>query len=235
MLDSYQTQDTVQWWRQSLSVVRQRLIRSVCCTSRETLTSPSDIVLCLMRVAHVRFLSDTRHCPMITSKSFCRTTASDPISCSRSRETLTSPSDIVLCFMGVAHVRFLSDTRRCPMMTSKSVRRTTLPDGGSEPQTVSVIVEHPEASASHIHVQSVSVSYSFSRSRGFTFTWWGCCGLCFWHKPTELARSFLFCSYVCFYLYGPFSCISFHNSPDSSPLSHSVLPVLVLPYRSFQL
>ena len=25
------------------------------------------------------------------------------------------------------------------------------------------------------------------------------------------------------------------NSPDNSPLSHSVLPVLFLPYRSFQL
>ena len=78
-------------------------------------------------------------------------------------------------------------------------------------------------------------SYCFPRPRGLTFMWWGCYCLCLWHKPTELARSFLFCSYVCFYLYGPFSCISFHNSPDSSPLSHSVLPVLFLPYRSFQL
>ena len=31
------------------------------------------------------------------------------------------------------------------------------------------------------------------------------------HKPTELAHSFLFCSRVCFYLYGPFNCISFHK------------------------
>ena len=44
-----------------------------------------------------------------------------------------------------------------------------------------------------------------------TFTWWGCCGLCFWHKPTELAHSFLFCSCVYLCLYGPFTCILFHK------------------------
>ena len=70
--------------------------------------------------------------------------------------------------------------------------------------------------------------------RGLTFTWWGCCSLCFWHKPTELAHLFLFCSCVCFCLYCPFNCISFNNSPDNSPLSHSLLPVLFLPYWSFQ-
>ena len=43
--------------------------------------------------------------------------------------------------------------------------------------------------------------------RGLTFTWWRCCGLCFWHQPARLARSFLFCSCVCFCLYGPFNCI----------------------------
>ena len=33
-----------------------------------------------------------------------------------------------------------------------------------------------------------------------------------WHKSTELAHSFfLFCSCVCFCLYGPFNCISFHK------------------------
>ena len=46
---------------------------------------------------------------------------------------------------------------------------------------------------------------------GLTFTLWGRCGLCFWHKPTELADSFLFCSFVCFCLFGPFNCISFHK------------------------
>ena len=47
---------------------------------------------------------------------------------------------------------------------------------------------------------------------GLTFTWWGCRGFCFWHdKPTKLAHSFLFCSFVYFCLYGPFNCISFHK------------------------
>ena len=44
-----------------------------------------------------------------------------------------------------------------------------------------------------------------------TFTWWGCYSLRLWHKPTELANSFLFCFCVCFCLYGPFNCISFHK------------------------
>ena len=45
-------------------------------------------------------------------------------------------------------------------------------------------------------------------------------------KPTELAHSFLFCMALS---------TVFHsiNSPDNSPLSHSVLPVLFLPYWSF--
>ena len=68
------------------------------------------------------------------------------------------------------------------------------------------------------------------------------------HKPAELAYSFLFCSCVYFCLYGPSKCISFHkfslalsnvfhsiHSPDNSPLSHSVLPVVSLPYWSFLL
>ena len=29
-----------------------------------------------------------------------------------------------------------------------------------------------------------------------TFMWWECCGLCYWHKPTELCHSFLFSSWV---------------------------------------
>ena len=47
----------------------------------------------------------------------------------------------------------------------------------------------------------------FVDPRGLTFTWWGCCGLCQKHKPTELAHSFLFCSCVYFCLYGSFNCI----------------------------
>ena len=39
----------------------------------------------------------------------------------------------------------------------------------------------------------------------------GCYGLYPRQKPTELAHSFFFCSYVCFCLYGPFNCISFHK------------------------
>ena len=31
------------------------------------------------------------------------------------------------------------------------------------------------------------------------------------HKPTKLAHTFLYCSCVCFRLYGPFNCISFHT------------------------
>ena len=49
------------------------------------------------------------------------------------------------------------------------------------------------------------------RPHGLTFTWWGHCGLCLWHKANELAHSFLFCSSVCFCLYGPFSYILFHK------------------------
>ena len=47
--------------------------------------------------------------------------------------------------------------------------------------------------------------------RGLTFTWWERYGSCRWHKPTELAHSFLFCSCVCSCLYGPFNCILFHK------------------------
>ena len=50
----------------------------------------------------------------------------------------------------------------------------------------------------------------------------------------------LFCSCISFSVslpfYGPLTCISFHKSPNNSPLSHSVLIyVLFLPFSSFQL
>ena len=51
----------------------------------------------------------------------------------------------------------------------------------------------------------------YFRTMFVTFTWWVCFGLCLWHKPVELAQSFLFCSCVCFCLYDPFNCISFHK------------------------
>ena len=76
-------------------------------------------------------------------------------------------------------------------------------------------------------------TFRLSCPRGLTFTWWGCCGFCFWHKPTELAHSFFF-----FFLNSVLVSVSvfmalsivFHsmNSPDNSSLSHSVLPVLFL-------
>ena len=47
--------------------------------------------------------------------------------------------------------------------------------------------------------------------RRLTFMWWECWGICFWHKPAELAHSFLFCSCVYFSLYSLFNCISFHK------------------------
>ena len=49
--------------------------------------------------------------------------------------------------------------------------------------------------------------------RGLTFTWWGCCDLCQRYKPTELTHFFfnILSSCVCFCLYGPFGCISFHT------------------------
>ena len=72
--------------------------------------------------------------------------------------------------------------------------------------------------------------FTVETCRGLTFTWWGYCDLRQRHKPTELAHSFSLGSCVCFCFYVPFNCISFHNSPDNSPLSHSVLPFLFLPY-----
>ena len=67
---------------------------------------------------------------------------------------------------------------------------------------VIVIIHHSKASMFFVVLHG---------PRGLTFRWWGCCDLCFWHKPTELAHSLLFCSCVCFCLYGPFNCISFYK------------------------
>ena len=74
------------------------------------------------------------------------------------------------------------------------------------------------------------------RPRGLTFRWWGCCRSCLWYKPTELAHFFLYSILVSVSVFMALSTV-FHsiNSPDSSPLSHSVLPVIFLPYWSFQL
>ena len=48
-----------------------------CYGSRLILTSPSDGVLCSLRIAHARFLSDTTHCPKMIPKSACRRTVSN--------------------------------------------------------------------------------------------------------------------------------------------------------------
>ena len=42
--------------------------------SGQTLTSLSDSVVCLIRIAYSRVLSDITYCPIPTSKSVCRTT-----------------------------------------------------------------------------------------------------------------------------------------------------------------
>ena len=59
-------------------------------------------------------------------------------------------------------------------------------------------------------------------------------------KPTKLTHSFFsFSFYAVVVSISVFMALStvFHsiNSPDNSPLSHSILPILFLPYRSSQL
>ena len=72
--------------------------------------------------------------------------------------------------------------------------------------------------------------FVFISLRGLTFTCWGCCGLCFWHKPAELAHSFFYSALVFISVFMALSTL-FHSiySPDHCPLSHSVLPVSFLP------
>ena len=71
--------------------------------------------------------------------------------------------------------------------------------------------------------------------RGLTFTWWGCYGLCL----TETNRAYPLLFILFLYLFLSFIALStvFHsiNSPQNSPLSDSVPPVLSLPYWFFQL
>ena len=60
--------------------------------------------------------------------------------------------------------------------------------------------------------------------RGLPFTWWGRCGLCFDVNQPSLPSPF----YSVLVAMSVFMALStvFHsiNSPDNSPLSHSVLP-----------
>ena len=61
-----------------------------------------------------------------------------------------------------------------------------------------IITCHWEALRAHFEMRrSISFFFIIISPRGLTFTWWGCCSLCFWHKPAELAHSSLFCSCVC--------------------------------------
>ena len=63
--------------------------------------------------------------------------------------------------------------------------------------------------------------------RGLTFTWWGCCGLCLWHKSTDSPTQF----YSVLVSVSVFLALSaaFHsiNSPDNS------LHFLILFFRSY--
>ena len=79
--------------------------------------------------------------------------------------------------------------------------------------------------------------------RRLTFSWWGWYGLCPRHKSTELAHSFFYSVLVSVSVFMALS-IVFHsiNSPENSPLSHSVLlfllcvlPCLFLPFQSIHL
>ena len=88
--------------------------------SARTLTSPPDS-------ASPRFLSDTRLCPTMTSKSLCRSTVGQNVIVgSGSIQTLTSSP-------GSASPRFLSDT------SQSLVCRTTAPGRGSGPLRVSPV------------------------------------------------------------------------------------------------
>ena len=82
---------------------------------------------------------------------------------------------------------------------------------------------------------SRSVLSSSVTPHGLTFMWWWCFGFCQRHQSTELAHSFLLCSYVCFSLMSLSTVFHSINSSDNSPFSHSALPVLSLRYWSFQL
>ena len=83
-----------------------------------------------------------------------------------------------------------------------------------------------KCSQSSVHPVLVSCPH------GLTVTWWGCCGSCLWHEPTELAHSSLFCSCACFYLYCLFNCISFRKFSQQlsafSPCSCGLISALLV-------
>ena len=78
------------------------------------------------------------------------------------------------------------------------------------------------------------VSLTHARPRGLTFTWWGCCGLCFDINQPSLTTPF-YCILVSISVFMALSTAFYSiNSPELS-LSYAVLPVLYLPYWSFHL
>ena len=71
------------------------------------------------------------------------------------------------------------------------------------------------------------------RPHGLTITCWGCCGQCLdINQPSSIP---IYSVLVSVSVFMALSTV-FHSihPPDNSPLSHSVLPVLFLPYWSFQ-
>ena len=94
--------------------------------------------------------------------------------CYWSRQTLTSLLDSILCLMGIASARFLSDTIHWLMVMSKSVCHTTVPDSWSGPVDLLHLVWH-----GIYHVVVVDVIYKDRRGR--------------------FVKSFpVFCFFVCF-------------------------------------
>ena len=85
-----------------------------------------------------------------------------------------------------------------------------------------------------VHSLTLSMKH-FLCPRGLTFTWWGCYGLCLDINQPSLPTPF-YSDLVSISVFRVHSSV-FHSihSPDNSPLSHSVLLNLFLPYWSFQI
>ena len=74
-----------------------------------------------------------------------------------------------------------------------------------------------------------------ARPRRLTFTWWECSCLCFFYVNQQSLPIPFYSVHVSISVFVALSTVFYSiNSPDNSSLSHSVLPVLCLPYRSFQ-
>ena len=75
-----------------------------------------------------------------------------------------------------------------------------------------------------------------SGPHGLTFTWWGCCHLCFFNISQPSLPTPFYSVLVTVSVFMALSTV-FHplNSPANSPLSHSVLPVSFLPFNYISL